>query len=224
LSDADLNAGLAVARHRRFSASCVVLHQDDPAEQFFLLTSGYGRHFVMTEKGRKVLLHWLTAGQVFGGAAILAFPFRYLSSTEILSEGCAVVWDRVSIRQFVTRCPQLLDNALSIAATETVSWAIATLVSLSSDDARGRIAHFLASIACGIGSVASNGIELQISNEDLAAGANVTPFTASRILSDWQRAGILRKSRGKVLLRNPALLLAVPQTNSPSSMFLSPLL
>jgi CRP-like cAMP-binding protein len=43
-------------------------------------------------------------------------------------------------------------------------------------------------------------------NEDLASGANVTLFTVSRILSKWQREGILHKRRGKVILRQPELL------------------
>jgi DNA-binding transcriptional regulator YhcF (GntR family) len=49
---------------------------------------------------------------------------------------------------------------------------------------------------------------MKVMNEDLAEGANVTPFTVSRCLRDWQRAGILAKRRGMILLRKPELLLA----------------
>jgi CRP/FNR family transcriptional regulator, nitrogen oxide reductase regulator len=42
---------------------------------------------------------------------------------------------------------------------------------------------------------------LQINNEELANQANVTIFTVSRLLSEWQRKGLLTKSRGKVLIR-----------------------
>jgi hypothetical protein len=34
----------------------------------------------------------------------------------------------------------------------------------------------------------------------LANAANVTPFTASRLISAWQRSGAVKKSRGKLLL------------------------
>lgn len=185
----------------------MIVHQGDRADRFFLLTSGYGRHFVMSSVGGKTLLHWLTAGQIFGGAAILATPIPYLASTELLSESCALAWDRQTIRELVFRWHALMDNLLSISVTEHIAWLVAAQVSLTCDDARGRIAHFLLSLACGIGIVASDGIELQIKNEDLAAGANVTPFTASRALSQWQRAGVLIKRRGKVVLRKPELLL-----------------
>jgi hypothetical protein len=40
----------------------------------------------------------------------------------------------------------------------------------------------------------------------LANAANVTAFTASRVLSAWQRNGVLKKSRGKILLRQTTQL------------------
>lgn len=42
-----------------------------------------------------------------------------------------------------------------------------------------------------------------VRNEESANEANVTPFTVSRLVSEWQRKGILTKSRGKVLVRSP---------------------
>jgi len=185
----------------------VVVHQSDPAERFFLLTSGQGRHFVMTNAGRKTLLRWLTAGQIFGAATTLPDPTTYLASTELLTDSCALVWDRKTIRELISRSPKLLENLFSILATEHIAWLVAAQVSLTGDDARGRIAHFLLSLACGVGIGTPEGIELPIKNEDLANVANVTPFTASRAVSQWQRAGVLTKRRGKLVLRKPELLL-----------------
>jgi CRP-like cAMP-binding protein len=102
----------------------------------------------------------------------------------------------------------LFDNLLAIAVTESIAWSTAAHVSLSADDAQGRVAHLLASLASAIGKATRAGVELRVLNEDLAEGANVTPFTVSRCLRVWQRAGILTKRRGKILLRKPELLLA----------------
>ncbi|HET6205250.1 MAG TPA: Crp/Fnr family transcriptional regulator [Terracidiphilus sp.] len=207
LATSELNAVLSVATHRRFLESSVIVHEQDPAERLFLLTSGRGRHFVLTGNGRKVLLHWLTAGQIFGGAAMISTPSNYLASTEVLSDSCALVWDRETMRELVSRIPTLLDNALSIAVTEHIAWLVGAKISLSTDDAQSRIAHLLISLACGIGKSGAEGIEVPVGNEDLAAAANVTPFTISRSLSKWQKEGILRKGRNKVILRQPELLL-----------------
>ena len=53
LPKAELEAVLSVAKHRQFRASSVIINQEDPAERFFLLTSGQGRHFVITSEGQK---------------------------------------------------------------------------------------------------------------------------------------------------------------------------
>jgi CRP/FNR family transcriptional regulator, nitrogen oxide reductase regulator len=206
LAKADVSYILSLAKHRLYRTSTVILHQGELADRFFLLTSGQGRQFVMTSEGQKILLYWLTAGQIFGAATLVPAPFQYLASAELQAGSCALMWDRQTIRNLMGRYPQLLDNAFSIAVTENTAWFVATQVSLVRDDARGRIAHLLVSLSCGTGKATAHGIELKIKNEDLAAGANVTPFTVSRTLSDWQRDGILTKGRGKLLLRKPFLL------------------
>ena len=201
----ELSSILPEAKHRHFPAS-VVTHEGDAAEWFYVLVRGQGRYFVTTTGGRKMLLHWQTAGQVFGGAALLSDPYRYLASTELLSESCVLMWNREKIRELAARYPVLVDNAFSIAVTEGIAWLIAAQVSLSSDDARGRLANLVASLAGGIGMAAADGLELRVTNEDLAAGANVTPFTVSRLMGEWQRSGVVAKRRGKVVLLKPQLL------------------
>ena len=116
------------------------------------------------------------------------------------------------MRELVTRIPALLDNALSIGATEHVAWLIGAVVSLSSEDAQSRIADFLISLACGIGRSGPDGVVIPVANEELAAAANVTPFTVSRFLSQWQRDGILSKGRGKIILRRPELLVGLVES------------
>jgi len=84
---------------------------------------------------------------------------------------------------------------------------IAAQVALSCHTARQRLAEVLVNLASGIGHRVSGGIELMVRNEELAAAANITPFTVSRVMSEWQRGGILAKRRGMVLLPPPERLL-----------------
>jgi CRP-like cAMP-binding protein len=208
LPAADLDVILSSASHRKFPARSVILHEGDPAERIYVLASGLGRHFVLRSDGRKVFLYWLTVGQIFGGFAMLSGPSNYIASTEVLADSCALVWDKQTIRELVSRYPILLDNALSIAGTEQFAWLMEAYVSLSSDSAIGRIAHKLVSLACGVGRKGPDGIEIRVGNEDLATAANVTPFTVSRALAKWQREGVVKKFRGKIFLRKPDLLMA----------------
>ena len=206
LTSLELSAVLSEATHRRFSENGVVIHEDDRAERMFVLTSGEGKQFVLTGNGRKIVVHWITAGQGFGGVAMTSSPSNYLASTEIRAGSCALVWERDAIRQLIARFPKLLDNAFSTAIFENIASMVGARISLSTDDAQARVAHLLLSLACGIGKDGPDGVEILAGNEDLASGANVTLFTVSRILSKWQREGILHKRRGKVILRQPELL------------------
>ena len=170
LKAADLAAILSLARHRYFSASSVAIYQRDPAERLYMLTSGHGRHFVDTSEGRKVSLNWITPGQIFGGAAMVATPTDYLASTELLTGSCALVWNRQTIRSLISRHSVLLENVFSIVVTEHLAWMVATQVSLANDDARKRIAQLLLSLTSAIGKAGPEGIELPVRNEDLATG------------------------------------------------------
>jgi CRP/FNR family transcriptional regulator, nitrogen oxide reductase regulator len=203
---------LKAATPRQLLANSVVLNQGNPANNVFLLKTGRARHFFITQGGDKILLNWLVPGDTFGGYAMLATPASYLVSTETVKDSGVLVWDRVTIRNLVSRYPRLLDNGL-LTAGDYLAWYLASNVALTCHPARQRLAEVLVSLARGIGQNVSGGIELDFTNEELANAANVTLFTASRILNQWQREGFVVKSRGKVLLRSPERLFVHATSN-----------
>ena len=101
---------------------------------------------------------------------------------------------------------RLLENHVSETYIYLVAYRAAH-VSMIFETAPERLAHVLTSLASGIGQKVAEGVELNIRNEELANEANVNLFTTSRLLSKWQRSGMVRKGRGKILLRSPELLL-----------------
>jgi CRP-like cAMP-binding protein len=205
LAQAEINTIVSAAKQRRYLANSVIVNQGDPANYFFLLTSGRARYFYVTPDGRKTILFWLPPGEIFGGAALLSQPADYLLSTETVKPSSILVWDRATIRALVAHYPRLADNALWTMFDYLVAYR-ALHVSMTCHSARQRLAQVLADLATGIGQKVPGGIQLDVRNEELANEANVTPFTASRMLSEWQRQGVLRKSRGKILLRSPERL------------------
>ena len=205
LSPADLKTVLADATPRHFLTNSIITHQGHPASHLFLLIQGSARYFYMTKDGQKILIRWLPAGEIIGGVALLPRPSHYLVSAETVKNSSALVWDRSAIRSLTERYPRLLENMLTIVSDYLDSY-LALHVAMTRHTAGQRLAHVLINLASGIGHRVVGGIELAVSNEDLASAANVTPFTASRLLSQWQRRGMLTKSRGKVLLRNPERL------------------
>ncbi|HXW56364.1 MAG TPA: Crp/Fnr family transcriptional regulator [Candidatus Cybelea sp.] len=202
----ELTAVLAAGSEHTFLARSVVVHQEDPADQFYLLVEGSARHFYVTEVGHKVLLLWLAPGDVFGARAVLREPSHYLFGTETVIKSRVLRWSRHTVRELVMRYPRLSDNVLSIAS-DYFTWFLSAHLALISHDARERVAQVLLSLAEGIGRERQGGVELRLTNEELANAANVSYFTASRLLGEWRRKGALSKSRGKVVLRSPRGLL-----------------
>lgn len=201
LTPRELEVLWAAATERRYLANSIITNQGNPAETFFFLTSGRARHFFITQDGRKTLLLWLTPGDVFGGATFLSKPSKYLVSTEALKDSSVQVWDRTTLRRLVAQHPRILENALSVAS-DYLSWYVADHVALVSHTARQRLAQILICLSEVIGRRISNGIEFDATNEELASAANITPFTASRLLSEWQTARAIAKRRGKIVLRS----------------------
>ena len=198
----ECDAVLRAGRPRRFSAKSVMTYQGEPAGHVLLLWKGRARYFYETPNEKRLILKWITPGQTFGGAALVCEPSKYLVSTEAVRDCIVLEWDGKTIRGLARRFPQLLENSLLIDL-DYVAWYVAAHAALSSQSARKRLASVLFGLARTIGQKVSNGIEVDVTNEELSESANITPYTASRLISEWQKSGCIRKRRGTILLLTP---------------------
>jgi CRP-like cAMP-binding protein len=202
----DLELIRGAATERRLLANSVITNQGNPAEHLFLLTSGRARYFFITEAGHKTLLLWLTQGEIVGSLAFLSKPSNYLLSAETVQDSSLLVWGRAAVRSLASQHPKLLENAL-LMASGYLGWYVADHVALSCHTARQRLAQVVIRLAAVIGQRVPGGIEFDATNEELASAANITPFTASRLVSEWQTNRAVLKRRGKILLRSSERLL-----------------
>jgi CRP-like cAMP-binding protein len=202
----ELHEVVSAADYRRFAADSVILNQGHRANAVLLLVRGQARTTFTTNGGQRLLLRWLPTGEVFGLAALLPTAKDYILSTEAVKESWGLVWDRTTIRKLALRHPAIWENAFTIVS-EALAGYLAVHVSQTRHAAKQRLARTLVDLASAIGSRTSAGVEVGVRNEDLANAANVTQFTASRVLNQWQRDGSLIKTRGKVVLRSLESLL-----------------
>jgi CRP-like cAMP-binding protein len=202
LSRREMDLVLSSAKRRRFPAKSVITYQGEPADRLLLLRQGRARYFFETPHGKKLILRWIVPGDVLGGAALVSRPSEYIVSTEAVTDSTALVWDGATVRDLARQFPRILENALYLAA-DYISWYVAAHAALTSKTARERLAHVLVELAPNLGQRTSGGeIELDVTNEELANSANISPYTTSRTISKWQKSGVLRKRRGKILLRS----------------------
>jgi CRP-like cAMP-binding protein len=205
IAQRDLAVILAAATERRFLANSIITNQGNPAEHLYLLTSGRARYFFITEEGQKTLLLWLPQGEIIGGAAFLPKTTHYSLSCETVKDSSVLVWGRAALRGLISRYPRLLENAL-LMASDYLAWYLADHIALTCQTARQRLAQVLVRLAGVIGQKVPGGVEIDATNEELASAANITPFTASRLISEWQLNRAVAKRRGKIFLRSPERL------------------
>jgi CRP-like cAMP-binding protein len=196
---------VGAASLRRFHARTVVTREGHDAEKLFLFLEGRGRSFATTAKGEKVIILGIFPGDVIGGRTALREPMKYLVSSETVVDSAALMWSRDRFLPFLTKYPRVLENGLLTASDYLESYQ-ELLIAASYDTAGKRVARALEGWAKSVGKTVDEGLGLHINNEDLANQANVTIFTVSRLLSEWQRKGLLVKSRGKVVIRTPVEL------------------
>jgi CRP-like cAMP-binding protein len=130
---------------------------------------------------------------------------NYLVGVEAVQDSLVSVWDTRTFRGLARRLPQLLENALFITSY-SFGWYTAAHAALCSQSARERLSHILFEYGTKVGRKVAGGIEVDATNEELANAANVTHFTASRLISAWARTGLLQKQRGKIMLCSPERL------------------
>jgi CRP/FNR family transcriptional regulator, nitrogen oxide reductase regulator len=204
ISPALRNVILAAASSKHLPANSIVANQGNPSDHLYLLAKGRARFFYLTDGGRKLLLQWLTPGAVFGTAALLSKPSPHIVSTETVKDSHLLVWDRTTIRALSARCPRLLENALLIGYDD-MTWYVADRLALTTNKAEQRLARILVYLAELVGQKVRDGYEFDVTNEELASAANITSFTASRLLKEWQNNRTIVKRRGKIILLSRSL-------------------
>jgi CRP/FNR family transcriptional regulator, nitrogen oxide reductase regulator len=202
LQSSEIDLILGAARSCRFPAKSIMTFQGDPADHFLLMWEGRARYFFEAANGKKVILMWIRQGDVFGATTLVPKPSFYLSSTEAVMDSTVLVWDRSTMRALAQRFPKLLENVLVIA-TNYFYWYVAAHAALVSQTARERLAHVIFGLTESIGEKANGFVEIDVTNEELASSANITIYTVSRMISSWEREGVIRRKRGKILVRSP---------------------
>ncbi len=207
LSAAEYHAVIAFASCQEIPADNVVCRQAEPGELMFVVRSGRVRFSRTTADGGDVLLRWLGPGDCFGLASLVPGPVNYMATGTTTEKTVLWVWGASSIRDAAAAYPRLSQNALRIALDylEELGERHMALLSLTAEQ---RLARTITHLGATNGKVLPTGIEVRITNHDLAGLADVGLFTVSRQLKIWERGGHLLKRRERVVIRHPEALLS----------------
>lgn len=191
------------ARRCQARRGTLFCHQDEPASLVYVLMVGKVKLTRLKPDGREVIIRFIEPGELFGGTALVGDAV-YTFSAEATEDSEALAWNSDTLLEHVRRYPSLAVNALRLMA-ERVEELRSRLAALATERVEQRLARMLLQLAERACPGAHEGgiVELNLSRRDLAELIGTTIYTASRILSRWDRQGLVDARRRRVRIRDP---------------------
>jgi len=202
LDDTTLKKIFEAGQLRHVAPKTDIIVTGGKPDHLFLLQKGRVRSHILTESGSDLVLSWVVPGGALGLAALLADPPTYMISATTVSECELLAWTHDSIRKLARAYPQLIENGFGLALHYLRRY-MKRHINIVTKSAEARLAQGLLHLASEAGVVQSPGITIDITNEQLSSLSDISPFTASRLLSRWEHEHWLTKERGRVTLLAP---------------------
>jgi CRP-like cAMP-binding protein len=207
LSDAAMRDLLETASLRHIGPKKDVIVKGEHPDLLFLLKAGRMRSYILSEDGSEIVLLWAGPGEVLGLVSLLPTPPNYLVNTTTVTACDCLVWNHDTIRKLATEHPQIMENGFRIALYHLRIY-MKRHVNLITKSAESRLASQLIQLATSAGEVGNSGVRIEITNEQLSSLSDIGTFTTSRILSKWEKEGMVSKERGRLTILAPESLMA----------------
>lgn len=203
LPEAALTELSALSQPRAVEEGAFFFMQGDAARHMYVLVQGRVKLTQVSLDGQQVGMRMVVPPQMFAGIAILNPPKGYPVSAEAMEDCAGLAWDGNDLRRLADRYP-----ALSFGIMEVMRGFIDEMQSrfreLSTERVERRVARALLRLTTQNGiKLETGGIEIMLSRQDLAEMSGTTLFSVSRILSEWERQGLIETGRGRVVILRP---------------------
>ncbi len=200
------------ATSHRYITDETVFEESAPAERFFLLLDGYIRVVRMTPGGDHVTMMHIPAGQLFGIAKALGHT-HYPASAVCASETIALSWPMRLWSEFEQR-----HAGFSTANQQVVGKRLNEvhdrMVEMATQQVEQRVANALLRLINQTGRKTDLGIEVDfpITRQDLSEMTGTTLHTVSRLMSAWEKRGIVASRRKHILVSQPDQLMVMAES------------
>jgi len=196
---------------RRLARRDILFHQGDPAEEFAVVLEGRLKLTQVSAEGQEVIVRYLGPGEMC--AVVALFPDQsYPVTAEAAADARVIGWPRRKLDALLRDHPQLALNALRLL-TERMGELSDRLRELATERVARRVARALLRLARKAGRRTDRGVEIDmpLTREDIARLSGTTLFTVSRLMADWEEAGIVESGRERVVVRSPHGLVAIAE-------------
>lgn len=207
----DIRTILDQATSRRYDEGVAIFDEGAEADRFFMLLDGYVRVVRITPTGEQVTALHIPAGQLLGIAKALGrdtYPATAMTATESIAISWPTrLWDSfvIDYEGFATESYKTVGNRVGEMNTR--------IVEMATQQVEQRVANALLRLINQTGRKVVDGIEIDfpITRQDLSELTATTLHTVSRLLSAWEKRGLVQSKRKRITVTNPHALVEISQ-------------
>ena len=211
-TEEDLGLILANSLQRAIEEGAYLFLQGDPADHFYVLTEGQVKLVQGNPRGQQVILRTVYPWQLFGALGIARAEARYPVSAQAMQDSAALAIRSDFYRKMAVQRPYLSMELMQVMTTY-VQEMQSRYRELATERVEQRIAMAVLRLASQLGTRdgAEGDVELNLSRQELAELSGTTIFTVSRVLSDWERRGVVRTGRERISIVSPHGLVRIAE-------------
>jgi CRP/FNR family transcriptional regulator, nitrogen oxide reductase regulator len=196
---------------RRLDRRQALFHQGDQATELAIVVAGRLKLVQVGVDGQEMIVRYVGPGEMC--ALVALFPGQtYPATAEAVSETRVICWPRPALEGLMLEHPRIALNAMRIQSDRMLELTD-RLREIATEKVARRVARALLRLARRTGRRTDRGVELDLplSREDLARLTGTTVFTVSRLMAEWEAAGLVEGGRERVVIRYPHGLVAIAE-------------
>jgi CRP-like cAMP-binding protein len=184
--------------------------QGDNAQFLYVLASGQVKLMQSNPNGQQVNLRTISPWQMFGALGVVRAGATYPASALALVDSAALTIKSGFLHSMMETRPYLSFDLMKLM-TSYIHEMQARYRELATERVEQRVANALLRLTAqmGIKSEKDTGIELSFSRQDVAEMTGTTLYTVSRLLSEWERNGIIATGRERIKILKPHDLVSI---------------
>jgi CRP/FNR family transcriptional regulator, nitrogen oxide reductase regulator len=200
---------LDLAVSKRYDEGATVFSQGEHAERFYLLLDGYIRVLKTTPGGEQIIAMHIAPGQLFGIAPALGRD-TYPATAVTAAETIALSWPVRLWEEFISKYDGFASETYKVVGSR-MEEIQAQLAELATQAVEQRLAAALLRMVNQSGRKVSNGVEIgfPVTRQNISEMTGTTLHTVSRLLSAWQKQGIVESTRRHIVVTQPHQLVLI---------------
>ena len=179
--------------------------QGDKATHLYILASGQVKLMQSNPNGQQVNLRTIHPRQMFGAlGAVRNKEATYPATAQTLEDSSALAIESGFLHKMLEASPHISFDLMSLM-TSYIQEMQVRYRELATERVEQRVANALIRLAgqTGVKSEKESAIVLSFSRQDVAEMTGTTLYTVSRLLSDWERKGVLETGRERIKILKP---------------------